>query len=145
MLPILPGQEGSGKPVQCYITESAKKRLKNKGARLGQTGSDLARRATRMLTRRVEETPAEAPRHIAEESGLYRELRQGDAQSFQVYLPVKTKRRAERAVVRLRRGPGGRPDQKSLLQAAARVVIETPDEKMRPPLPRARDRPEVND
>jgi hypothetical protein len=35
-----------------------------------------------------------------------------------VYLAVKTKRRAERAVARPRREPGGRPDQKTVLQAA---------------------------
>lgn len=145
VLSILPGRGRGGKPVQYYITESAKKRLKSKGAQLGQTGSDLARRATRMLTRQVEETPAEALRHITEESGLYREPREGEASGFQVYLAVKTKRRAERAVVRLRRGPGGRPDQKSLLQVAARVAIETPDEEMRPPLSGARDHPEEND
>ncbi len=145
VLPILPGRERGGKPVQYYITEEAKKRLKSKGAQLGQTGSDLARRATRMLIRRVEEGPAEALRHITEESSLYREPREGETSGFQVYLAVKTKRRAERAVARLRRGPGGRPDQKSFLQAAARLAIEAPDEEMRPPLPGARDRPEAND
>ncbi|MCS3698557.1 hypothetical protein [Salinibacter ruber] len=145
VLPILPGRERGGKPVQYYITEEAKKRLKSKGAQLGQTGSDLARRATRMLIRRVEEAPAEALRHITEDSSLYREPREGEASGFQVYLAVKTKRRAERAVARLRRGPGGRPDQKSFLQAAARLAIEAPDEEMRPPLPGARDRPEAND
>lgn len=145
VLPILPGRERGGKPVQYYITESAKKRLKSKGAQLGQTGSDLARRATRMLTRRVEEAPAEALRHITEDSSLYREPREGETSGFQVYLAVKTKRRAERAVARLRRGPGGRPDQKSFLQAAARLAIEAPDEEMRPPLPGARDWPETND
>ena len=31
---------------------------------------------------------------------------------------MKTKRRAERAVAHPRRGPGGRPDQKTVLQAA---------------------------
>ncbi len=145
VLLILPGRERGGKPVQYYITEEAKKRLKSKGAQLGQTGSDLARRATRMLIRRVEEAPAEALRHITEDSSLYREPREGEASGFQVYLAVKTKRRAERAVARLRRGPGGRPDQKSFLQAAARLAIEAPDEEMRPPLPGARDRPEAND
>jgi hypothetical protein len=98
-----------------------------------------------MLIRRVEEAPAEALRHITEESRLYREPREGETSGFQVYLSVKTKRRAERAVARLRREPGGRPDQKSFLQAAARLAIEASDEEMRPPLPGARDRPEAND
>ncbi|MCS3679312.1 hypothetical protein GGP72_003262 [Salinibacter ruber] len=139
VLPILPGRERGGKPVQYYITEEAKKRLKSKGAQLGQTGSDLARRATRMLIRRVEEAPAEALRHITEESRLYREPREGETSGFQVYLAVKTKRRVERAVARLnqRPGRGDRLGQLDVLQAAARLAIETPDEKMRPPLPGA--------
>ncbi len=139
VLPILPGRERGGKPVQYYITESAKKRLKSKGAQLGQTGSDLARRATRMLIRRVEEAPAEALRHITEDSSLYREPREGETSGFQVYLAVKTKRRVERAVARLnqRPGRGDRLGQLDVLQAAARLAIETPDEEMRPPLPGA--------
>ncbi|MCS3827632.1 hypothetical protein GGP85_003102 [Salinibacter ruber] len=139
VLPILPGRERGGKPVQYYITEEAKKRLKSKGAQLGQTGSDLARRATRMLIRRVEEAPAEALRHITEDSSLYREPREGETSGFQVYLAVKTKRRAERAVARLnqRPGRGDRLGQLDVLQAAARLAIEAPDEKMRPPLPGA--------
>ncbi len=139
VLPILPGRERGGKPVQYYITEEAKKRLKSKGAQLGQTGSDLARRATRMLIRRVEEAPAEALRHITEDSRLYREPREGKTSGFQVYLAVKTKRRVERAVARLnqRPGRGDRLGQLDVLQAAARLAIEAPDEKMRPPLPRA--------
>ncbi|WP_251963937.1 hypothetical protein [Salinibacter ruber] len=151
VLPILPGRERGGKPVQYYITESARKRLKSKGARLGQTGSDLARRATRMLIRRVEEAPVEALRHITEESSLYQEPQEEGAQSFQVYLAPKTKRRLEQAVARLnqrlggsdrlggngRLGRGGRLGQLAVLQAAARLALEAPDEEMRPPLPGA--------
>ncbi|MCS3830697.1 hypothetical protein GGP91_002790 [Salinibacter ruber] len=112
-----------------------------------------------MLIRRVEETPAEALRHITEESGLYREPRGEGAKSFQVYLAPKTKRRLEQAVARLnqrlgrsdrlggngqvgengRLGRDGRLGQLAVLQAAARLALEAPDEEMRPPLPGAGD------
>lgn len=47
VLPILPGRERGGKPVQYYITEEAKKRLKSKGAQLGL---DLTRVGGRSFT-----------------------------------------------------------------------------------------------
>ena len=56
--------------------------------------------------------------------------------------------RVEQAVARLNRGPGGngrlgrdrRLGQLAVLQAAARLALEAPDEEMRPPLPGAGDR-----
>ncbi len=160
VLPILPGRERGGKQVHYFITGEARESLKSKGAQLGQTGSDLARRATRMLIRRVEEAPAEALEYITEESGLYREPRGEGAKSFQVYLAPETKRRLEQAVARLnqrlgrsdrlggngrlgrdsRLGRDGRLGQLAVLQAAARLALEAPDEEMRPPLPGAGDR-----
>ncbi|WP_263788842.1 hypothetical protein [Salinibacter grassmerensis] len=137
VLPILPGRERGGKGVHFYITESAKERLKSKGARLGQTGSDLARRATRMLTRWMEKAPAEALRYIREESDFYRKPRETDGSSFQAYVAPETKRRVEEATSHPGRGPGPgeRPNQQAFLQAAARLAIEAPDEDMLPPLP----------
>ena len=52
----------------------------------------------------------------------------------------ETKRRVEQAKARLKRKPGygAVADQKGILQAAARLALETEDEKMRPPLPRTK-------
>lgn len=139
VLPIRPGEERGGKGVHFYVTADAKRRLKRKGDRLGQTGTDLARRATRLLVGWAEEAPVEALRYIAEESDLYRKPRDGETSGFQVYVATQTKRRVERTVARLRRGPGQgeRPNQQTFLQAAARLAIEADDEDMRPPLPGA--------
>jgi hypothetical protein len=139
VLAKLPDRERGGKPVQFFITDKAKGRLKRKGNRLNQDGSHLARRGTRLLVGWTEEAPAEAYQYISEESSLYREPREGSISGFQVYVAEETKRRVERAKARLKRKPGygAQADEKGILQAAARLVIESDDEKMRPPLPGA--------
>ncbi len=139
VLAKLPGRDRGGKPVQFYVTEEAKTRLKAKGARLHQTASDLLRRGTRLLVGWAERGPAEAYRHISEESELYQGPREGSGSGFQVYVSAETKRRVEEAKARLKRKPGygAEADQTGILQAAARLALEAEDQKMRPPLPGA--------
>ncbi|WP_199774303.1 hypothetical protein [Salinibacter altiplanensis] len=140
VLPTLPGRDRGGKPVQFYVTEEAKTRLKEKGAQLNQTASDLLRRGTRLLVGWAERAPAEAYRHISEESRLYQGPREESGSGFQAYVSAETKRRVEEAKARLKRKPGygAEADQTGILQAAARLALETEDQKMRPPLPGAR-------
>ena len=139
VLAKLPGRDRGGKPVLFCVTEEAKTRLKAKGARLHQTASDLLRRGTRLLVGWAERAPAEAYRHISEESGLYQGPREGSGSGFQVYVSAETKRRVEEAKARLKRKPGygAEADQTGILQAAARLALEAEDQKMRPPLPGA--------
>lgn len=135
----LPGRDRGGKQVAYFITDEAGARLEDKGARLNQTKSALARRGTRLLVSWVEEEPAEAYQYISRESDLYEGRRDGSSSELQVYIAVNTKRRVEQAKARLGRMPGygAAADEKSILQAAARLALELRDEKMRPPLPGA--------
>lgn len=137
----LPGRDRGGKAVQFAITEDAKKRLKRKAGRLSQDGSDLLRRGTLQIIEWVGQAPKEAFRYIREESDLYQRCREGEGYGFQVYVAAGTKRRIEKALGRLEEGPAKSADrgvaQREILQAAARLAIESPDEDMLPPLPGA--------
>jgi hypothetical protein len=135
----LPGRDRGGKAVQFAISKDAKRQLKRKASRLSQDGTDLLRRGTLQMIEWVKEAPREALRYIREESDLYQLSREGEEYGFQVYVAVSTKRRLEQAGDRLERSLGRDADrgitQREILQAAARLALESPDEDMLPPLP----------
>jgi hypothetical protein len=144
----LPGRERGGKLVKLCITAEANEKLCRKAARLNQTTTDLVRHGILKLLHWIEGTPTEASDYIRAESNLYWPLgeRAEDQENsgFQIRVAPKTKRRLEEARERLEqirerpgrrseKGPGRYASQREILQAAARLALESGE--MKPPLP----------
>lgn len=131
------GQDRTGHQIRMAITREAKSRLERKAARYFRTATEFARLAVREMIRWIEKSPAEAFGYIQEESDLYRPPgaggsgdSSGDSEYFfQFYIGTETKIYVRQARKALQLGPGKglgrRVTRKEILQAAARLGIES--------------------
>jgi hypothetical protein len=125
------GQDRSGWQVSIAITSEAGARLGRKARRYFRKPTEMARLAIRRMAQWARERPAEAFRHIQEESSLYQPPHESEEYqyAFQLYISFEMKVSVWRARRTLQKGPaaglGRRVTCRQIYRAAARLAIES--------------------